>query len=219
MPSDISDNRWRGRLAWSVVPPLSRGLGRLAWGLRITVLPDSLPPPPFVVAANHHSFLDAFLVAAALPERIRFLALQDLYGNYRWVDFALDSFDVIPLSRGVVPMGPVRAALRHLDTGGVVGLFPEGTRHWEFEPDRVKGGAAWLAARTDVPLLPVAIAGSDRVLGVDNRLRRGKIQVVVGNPLRAEAATRSAVDDLKARWSGWVADTLVRSGARELPPT
>lgn len=202
------DRSWRKQVAWAVVPPLSRGLGRLAWHLRITTPKGRLPPPPYVVAANHHSFLDPFLVAAALPGKTRFLGLQDLFGNYRLVDFALDTFDVIPLSRGVVPLGPVRTALRHLGSGGVVGLFPEGTRHWEFERSRAKQGAAWLATRTGVPIVPVAITGSDRVLGVDNKLHTGRIEVVVGDPLIATGSGRPAVEDLTRRWGAWVTDTL-----------
>lgn len=208
MTNAASRGSWRSDLAWAVVPPLSRGLGRVAWRLEITTPTKSLPRPPYVVAANHHSFLDAFMVAAALRDRIRFLGLRDLFGNYRSVDFALDSFGVIPLSRGVVPLGPVRAALEHLDAGGAVGLFPEGTRHWEFEPSRAKHGAGWLATRTGLPLVPVAVSGTEKVLGVDNRLHAGRIRVVVGDPLYAVGAGRSAVDDLTRRWALWVAANL-----------
>lgn len=207
MTSGREESSWRGRVAWAVAPPLTRGLGRLAWRLRITAT-DRLPRPPYVVAANHHSFLDPFLVAAALRGEIRFLGLQDLFGNYRFVDLALNSFDVIPLSRGVVPLGPLRTALSHLEGGGVVGLFPEGTRHWDFEQSRAKHGAAWLAARTEVPIVPVAISGSDRVLGVDNKLHTGRIEVVIGDPLHATGGGRSAVEDLTRRWGAWVTDTL-----------
>jgi 1-acyl-sn-glycerol-3-phosphate acyltransferase len=161
-----------------------------------------------VVAANHHSFLDPFLVAAALPARFRFLALQDLFGNHRVVDFALNTFDAILVTRGVVPLGPVRSALAHLETGGAVGLFPEGTRNWVFDPRNARDGAAWLATRAGVPVVPMAISGSERVLGVDNKLRRGTIQVDVGASLRPDGHDRSAVTDLTARWGDWVEKRL-----------
>jgi 1-acyl-sn-glycerol-3-phosphate acyltransferase len=186
-----------------VIPPLVRGVGRLAWRLEVRLLAPP-PPPPFVVAANHHSFLDPFLVAAALPARFRFLALQDLFGNHGLIDFALNAFDSIPLSRGVVPLGPVRSALRHLESGGAVGLFPEGTRHWVFDPRNARDGAAWLATRAGVPLVPIAISGSERVFGVDNKLRRGTIHLEVGASLRPTGNDRSAVTGLTARWGDWV---------------
>jgi 1-acyl-sn-glycerol-3-phosphate acyltransferase len=165
-----------------------------------------------VVAANHYSFLDAFVVAASLPSRIRFLALQDLYGNHGWLDFALDAYGGIPVSRGVVPLGPVRTALQHLEAGGVVGLFPEGTRHWVFDPANARHGAAWMATRVGVPLVPIAISGTDRVLGVDNKLRRGTIHVEVGAPLHADGQGRAAVGELNDRWASWVEHELTSRG-------
>lgn len=192
---------------WRFLPSLVRGVGRLAWGLEVCAA-HGFPEPPFVVAANHYSFLDPLLIGAIHRRKVRFLALVDLFGNYRWLDFALTVFDVIPLERGVLPLGPVRASLGHLSNGGVVGLFPEGTRHREFDPDRSRPGAAWLAARTGLPLVPVAVSGTDRVLGVDNRLRRARIRVTVGPPMWADGSGREAVDELTDRWGSWIASTL-----------
>lgn len=195
------------RVAWRVVPPLVRGAGRAAWRLEID-RGGGFPEPPFVVASNHFSFLDPFLIAGAFDRKIKFLALVDLFGNYAFVDFALKAFDVIPVKRGTVPLGPMRSALDHLSGGGVIGLFPEGTRHYTFDPDRARPGAAWLAVRTGVPLVPIAIAGSDRVLGVDNRLRTGRIQITIGSALHAAGTERPAVDDLTSRWGRWVSHQL-----------
>jgi 1-acyl-sn-glycerol-3-phosphate acyltransferase len=189
------------------LPPVVRTVARVAWRLEVEAGPG-LPDPPYVVASNHHSFLDPLLVGSVLREKIRFLGLVDLFGNYRWLDLALEAFEVIPLRRGVVPLGPVRTALTHLERGGAVGLFPEGTRHWDFDPDRALPGAAWLAARAGVPLVPMAVSGTERVLGVDNRLRRGQVMVEVGPPLSAVSSQRQAVDDLTARWANWVSQAL-----------
>lgn len=167
-----------------------------------------MPEPPFVVAANHHSFLDAILICAVLGQKIRFLALQDLFGHYRWVDRALKTVDVIPLQRGFVPLGPVREALSHLNVGGAVGLFPEGTRHRDFDPRRARHGAAWLATRAEVPLVPVALSGTERILGVDNRLHRGRAKLTFGPPLQGRGEDRSAVEDLTFRWASRVQDAL-----------
>lgn len=205
--SRIEPSSFVERVAWAGLPPLIRTLGRVAWRLDVDAK-WGFPDPPFVVASNHHSFLDPLLVGSVLGERIRFLGLVDLFGNYRWLDYVLEVFDVIPLQRGVVPLGPVRTALVHLEEGGAVGLFPEGTRHWEFDPQRARHGAAWLATRTGVPLLPVAVSGTARVLGVDNRLRSGRLRVDVGPPLRAVSSHRGAIDDLTAGWGEWVSRAL-----------
>ena len=205
--SEPSKRPWPERVAWTVVPPLIRGVGKLVWRLEAD-LRNGFPEPPFVVASNHFSFLDGLLIGGIHIQKIRFLALVDLFGNYRWLDFALTSFDVIPIKRGVIPLGPMREALSHLATGGVVGLFPEGTRHHDFDSDRARPGAAWLAARTGVPLVPVAVVGTDKVLGVDNRLHTGRIRVIVGPPLHANGMDRASVDDLISRWGRWVEEQL-----------
>ena len=57
-------------------------------------------------------------------------------------------------------------------------------------------------------------AGTDRVLGVDNRLHRGRIEVVVGPTLHPEGEDAAAVDELTRRWADWVGATLSRGGGR-----
>lgn len=211
LPSTMPSRPWSERFAWAVVPPLARVVGRAAWRLEMD-LGEGVPEPPFVIASNHHSFLDPFLISAAFRHKIRFLALIDLFGNYRWVDFALTAFDVIPLRRGSVPLGPARAALDHLGAGGVVGVFPEGTRYDRFDPERARPGAAWLAIRAGVPLVPAAISGTEIVLGPDNRLHQGRIRLSVGPPLRGHGPERESVDDLLARWGHWTSREIGRLG-------
>ena len=200
-----------GKVYWAVTPPLTRLVGRAAWRLEIDS-GEGFPDPPFVIASNHHSFLDAFLISAAYREKVRFLALDDLFGNYGWVDFSLTAYDVIPIKRGAVALGPLRHALDHLSTGGVVGVFPEGTRHSGFDPARVRRGAAWLAVRAGVPLVPVAVVGSENVLGPDNKLHRGRIRVRVGPSLHPSGSGRREVGALMDRWTDWVSFALTQGG-------
>lgn len=182
----------------------------MVWRLRIES-PHGFPEPPFVVAANHYSFLDPPLVGAAYLGRVRFMTLSDLFGNYRLLDLALDTFEVIEVRRGSVPLGPVRQALEHLAHGGVVAVFPEGRRVWHFGDRPYAAGAAWLAVRAGVPLVPVAVSGTDQVMGVDNQLHRGRAEVVVGPPMRAEGVDRRAVDELTGMWADWVGAALLAS--------
>lgn len=191
------------RIAWWIAAPLIRVIGRLLWRLRIEQQAD-FPSPPFIIAANHHSFLDPALVGAAYGTKSRFLALTDLFGNYRMLDFTLRFFDVIEVGRGTVPLTAIRQALAHLRAGGVVSVFPEGTRVARFGEIEPRPGAAWLALRAGVPIVPVAVIGSDRVLGLDNRLRRGRIRIVVGPPLHPDGKGRPAISDVSRRWATWI---------------
>lgn len=198
----------KSRIAWTALPPLARLLATVAWraGTR-----HRFPSPPFVVAANHQSFLDGPLIAASYGRRIRFVGLTDLFGVNPLLDFALQHLEVIPINRGGVPLGALRAALDHLASGGVVGVFPEGTRYWTFDPDSVRAGAAWLAVRAQVPLVPVAVIGSDRVFGVDNRLHRGRVRIVVGPAMHPCGWGRAVVDSLTEQWKAWMISTLRHS--------
>lgn len=210
--ADSSKRTLRSRLWWLISLPLIRLGARLLWGLRVDQGPG-FPSPPFIVAANHYSFLDPPLVGAVYGKRARFIALIDLYGNHRPLDWVLRSWEAITVRRGAVPLGTVRQCLDHLESGGVVGLFPEGIRVERFGDAGFKRGAAWLAARTGAPLVAVAVTGSDRVLGIDNKLRKGRIRVIVGPTLHPTGTDRAAIDDLTRRWAEWVGDQLSRNAA------
>jgi 1-acyl-sn-glycerol-3-phosphate acyltransferase len=198
-----------------VAIPAIRAGARVAWHLSIDPGPG-FPPPPFVIAANHYSFLDPPLVGAVYGKRVRFIALADLYGNHTPLDWALDGLEVITVRRGTVPLGAVRECLSHLSAGGVVGLFPEGIRVERFGDAGFRHGAAWLAGRAGVPLVAVAVIGTDQVLGIDNKLHRGRVGVIVGPTLHPTGTDRTAVADLTRRWAEWVGETLDRGTWRHV---
>jgi 1-acyl-sn-glycerol-3-phosphate acyltransferase len=203
--------RLRSRFAWRFGIPAINGVARAAWRMSIDRGPG-FPPPPFVIAANHYSFLDPPLVGAVYRRRVRFIGLVDLLGHHRFMDWAMDAFEVIQVRRGTVPLGTIRASLAHLEAGGVIALFPEGRRVERFGDLEPRPGAAWLAVRAGVPLVPVAMTGTDQVLGIDNKLRRGRVGVIVGPPLHPEGMGREAVADLTRRWVAWMEETVARSG-------
>ncbi|RMD68573.1 MAG: 1-acyl-sn-glycerol-3-phosphate acyltransferase [Gammaproteobacteria bacterium] len=114
-----------------------------------------LPPRgPAIVAANHLSGLDPALLIAASPRPLRFLIARDQYQRplLRWLFHAMGC---IPVER-FHPHGlALREALKALERGEVVALFPEGGLHLH----RVKPGVAWLARNAGCPIHPVRIEG------------------------------------------------------------
>ena len=195
-----------GRFLWLVGPVAARSVGRLAFSMQIEVHGE-LPPPPFVVAANHYSHLDPVVVGAAVRSPIRYLAVDELFGNSAIFDQVLGSVGVIPISRSRVPIRTLRIALARLEEGEVVGVFPEGTRVSCWGDISPKRGAAWLAVRAKVPLIPVAVIGTDRAFGLDNRWHSAPISVVVGRPLSANPQDAST---LTSKWESWVTNQLAR---------
>ena len=132
----------------------------------------------FVIASNHVSNFDPWPLGLPLyPRQVHYMAKAELYGNpfLRW---ALDSSEAFPVRRGERDSESYKAAVRYAREGGVVGMFPEGTR-------RAKGlrkkhvakphaGAARIALAAGVPLVPAAIAGTDRLR------RLGPLRVAYG---------------------------------------
>jgi 1-acyl-sn-glycerol-3-phosphate acyltransferase len=130
---------------------------------------EQVPAGPLVVAANHLSHLDPVITSLAVGRPIRYLALDELYGRSRVFDGLTLWLGAIPLPRGRVPLGSLRLALAELAAGGTVGLYPEAMRVWTWGEEEPRRGAAWLARRAGVPLLPVAIDGSDQAMGRGTR--------------------------------------------------
>jgi 1-acyl-sn-glycerol-3-phosphate acyltransferase len=160
-------------------------------GLRITVHgAEHLPASgPAVIAANHTGFLDFTFVGYAARERgrlVRFMTKLSVFESpfSGWVMRAMRHVPVDRWSGAIA----YRQARRLLDEGELVGVFPEATISRSWLVKGLKQGAAALAISRSVPLVPVVVWGSHRVMTVDGHrsLRRGKaISIVVGEPLHA----------------------------------
>lgn len=158
---------------------------------------------PLIVASNHLSHLDPPLVVNALGRLIRFIAVDELFGNHLGFDIVTGFFGAIPTDRDGVPVRALEEAVDYARSGGAVGVFPEGRRvdYWgETDPKR---GAAWLAWMTGAPLLPVAIHGTQRTLGPVNRgLHRTSVRLWFCEPLMwHDFADR--VDPIGAMTEAW----------------
>jgi 1-acyl-sn-glycerol-3-phosphate acyltransferase len=166
---------------------------------------------PLVVAANHLSHLDPPLVVNAVGRLIRFIAVDDLFGNHLMFDIVTGFFGEIPTDRDGVPLRALEEAVTHLRAGGTVGVFPEGRRveYWgETEPKR---GAAWLTWMGGARLLPVAIHGTERTLGPTSRgIHRTAVRVWIGEPLAWDdyADREDPLGSMTDTWSEFVDSKL-----------
>lgn len=139
---------------------------------------------PVVIAANHFSLLDPPLLGMNLDRYVRFLAVDEVFGVSRKLDFALGFFGAISLDRDGYPIRAMRESINHLEAGGVVGLFPEGRRVEWWGEDPPARGAAWLAWMTGAPLVPVAIVGTQHSLAVrESAFTRTAVKIWIGEPL------------------------------------
>jgi 1-acyl-sn-glycerol-3-phosphate acyltransferase len=176
-----------------------RPLLRVVWRLEVEGA-DLAPTGPAIVVANHESVADPFVLGAAFPRPLRFLAKQELWSN-RLVGRTLDALGGIPVTRARGDVAAVAAAARALEEGAAVAIFPQGTtlgpvdRPWQ-------RGAARLALKTGAPLVPVAIAGAADGLGPGMRIPRpARVRVTIGEPILVERVppTIPLTRDLTAR--------------------
>ncbi|NQS99688.1 MAG: 1-acyl-sn-glycerol-3-phosphate acyltransferase [Candidatus Omnitrophica bacterium] len=132
----------------------------------------------FVLAANHASSLDPFLVTAAFPRYIRWLVIYEYYDLWFFKWF-LKSMRFIRIENNLP-----REALRTLKRGGIVGLFPEGRRTWSGKLGPGRAGAVALARHTGCPVVPLAISGSYEALPRTRKtIKPHPITVRIGKPL------------------------------------
>ena len=168
---------------------------------------------PVILAANHLSFVDSFLIPLMTPRRVSFLAKQEYFesgGPKRWLTRTLmTAIDAIPVRRGDfhAAQKSLDAALRVLKDGGAFGIHPEGSRSRDGRLYRGRTGVGWLALASGAPVVPVAILGTERVQPVGARFPRpGRIIVRFGEPLlftlppsgRQSTARRAATDEIMA---------------------
>jgi 1-acyl-sn-glycerol-3-phosphate acyltransferase len=139
-----------------------------------------------IVVSNHVSYMDAILLGSASPRPIHFIVLQWMYDliAIRWFYWGMGT---IPVRAGSDARG-IRRALRTLASGGVVGVFPEGTRSADGRVREAQPGAALLAALSGAPVVPAFIDGARDSMPVGTRFPRpARIHVRFGPPLRFPA--------------------------------
>lgn len=172
---------------WAWLHRLAKWVGR--WLFRPVVRVhvhhlDRIPTAGAVLlVANHSSMIDGPLLFGLLRRRSAFLVKQEMFRGP--MGAGLVRIGQIPVRRGAVDRRPLTAALGVLRAGGVVGVFPEGTRG-EGEVVAAHNGAAWLARTSGADVLPVVCRGTRRPVGRRRRLRP-RVDVLVGEPLRIPA--------------------------------
>ena len=154
----------------------------------------------FVLAPVHRSFADFALVSSVTRRPLRFMAKDSLWGN-RVLGWVLDRLGAFPVHRGTVDRQALRSSIELLDAGQPLVIFPEGTRRTGPVVDDLFEGAAYVAVRSGVPIVPVGIGGSERMMQKGKKLPRPtRVHIVVGEPIAVPGdggrTSRSAVHKL-----------------------
>jgi 1-acyl-sn-glycerol-3-phosphate acyltransferase len=141
---------------------------------------------PVLLVSNHSSVLDPPFVGGVSPRQMSFLAKAELF-TIPGFGRLIHALNARPVRREGADAGALRAALRVLEAGGALLVFPEGTRGEEGTLREPKSGAALLAVLSGAPVVPVFVRGSGRAWPRGRRLPRpAKVVVSFGPPLRFE---------------------------------
>lgn len=145
----------------------------------------------FIVCSNHTSNLDPPLLGACVPFKLAFMAKEELFKN-KVFGALIRSLGAFPVRRGTGDIGALRSAVKLLKSGNRIVVFPEGGRSDGKHLRRGKPGAALIASKAGVGILPVGIEGRYKPFG--------KIKVHIGKMIRLDEYTERKLEseDLKA---------------------
>lgn len=171
-------------LWFGVVAPLFRKIFKIK-AFNVEVLSQ---PGPLIIAANHRSYIDPPLLNAISPEPLVFLAKKELFKG-RFKNWLFRNMNAIPVDRSKADLDALNEALKRLEEGCKVCIFPEGRRAPENGFLKPKPGVGYLVAKAKVPVVPVYIHNSTDILSRDNkkfRIPKKDVIVIFGNPIRFE---------------------------------
>jgi 1-acyl-sn-glycerol-3-phosphate acyltransferase len=188
------NNRWFYFLVRAIVNLLMQTL------TRVTVLGIENVPAggPFLFTSNHLSQVDSPLCLTAIPRQMRVFAAEK-YKRNPFLYALFETLGCIWVRQFEADHAALREAIHHLRKGGALGIAPEGTRSRETHALlRGRGGAALLASRAEVPILPVGIWGTETVIRNLKHLRRGAVTIRIGKPYHLDVSPRAKVKELDA---------------------
>ncbi len=151
-----------------------------------------------LLAANHASFLDPILIATRARRPVRFLVAHDFYRDPR-LHMLLRWLGTIPVGGDIGIVGSFRRVGEVIGEGGLVGIFPEGgiTRDGAMRPFR--SGAAMIALRTGVPVVPIHVGGTFAALPRYAKWPRFvPVTLSIGEPIAVAARAKPSSDDVAA---------------------
>ena len=187
------------RRAWYAMwQQVARVLFIVVFGIRVFHR-ERLPAGGGVlVVSNHQSYLDPILAAVGMPRPFQPMARESLFrfAPFRWLIRSLYAF---PVRRASADLGAIREALRRLKGGGVVLVFPEGTRTRDGSIGRLQAGPVTMAVRAGVPIVPAVIDGAFESWPRTSPLPRPhRIYVAFGSPVSAAEAAAGEAEALMA---------------------
>jgi len=136
---------------------------------------------PLLIVVNHLNLADPPIIGVSVNRRVFFLAKEELFRS-RLSGYIVRNCGAFPVRRGGMNREAMRKSKQLLAQGMALIMFPEGRRSQKAQLESAFSGAALIAARNGVPILPIGIAGTEKIKGITWWLRRPQITVNIGSP-------------------------------------
>jgi 1-acyl-sn-glycerol-3-phosphate acyltransferase len=170
----------------SLIRFLIRRLAPLLMRLEVTGIENLPTSGAYIAAANHLGMLDPVLVYYLLDRQDVILIVAEKHSKYAIVRWLVRSLNAIYIDRYNANMAVIRQVLKRLRQGEVLVIAPEGTRSQSGTLLEGRPGASFLAAKADLPVIPVGATGTEDRLFLANlkRLRKTPVSMRIGEPFR-----------------------------------
>lgn len=191
--STFAGNSRASRLAYAVARAVVTGITRF-WTRMTFEGRDRLPQDgAYVLAPVHRSYIDTPITACVTRRRIRFMGKQEVW-KYPVVGWLMSTLGGFPVDRGTADREAFARSIAVLEGGEPLVLFPEGERKDGPIVQPLFDGAAYVAAKARVPIVPIGIGGSARVMPRHAKfLHWGRVHVIVGEPITVEPTASGRV--------------------------
>ncbi|HCT76586.1 MAG TPA: 1-acyl-sn-glycerol-3-phosphate acyltransferase [Micromonosporaceae bacterium] len=197
---------------WTAGPAI-----RVGWRPKVEGLEHVPATGGAIFAGNHISVADEFFLGAVIPRPIAFWAKEDYFNGTgisgMFYKALMNGLGAIPVHRagGRAALSAFDDAIPHLKDGGLVCVYPEGTRSPDGRLYRGRTGAARLALAAGVPIIPVGTIGTEKVQPIGQvlpTLKRGEVTIKFAKPIEVTAWKDAASENTAARE---ITDTLMRT--------
>lgn len=165
-----------------------RTMARALWRARVFGTENVPKTGRLIVACNHISYFDPPLLGCLCPRRLRYMAKKELF-EIPVLGPVIRALGAYSVDRQGSATGAIKRSLQVLESGGAIGIFPEGRRRIE-GPAAPQTGVALLASLGAAPVVPACVYGTDRAL------RLGRVDVAFGAPLLLPSHRKATRDDL-----------------------
>lgn len=202
--SVLVSNSWAARRFYSIIRLIVVVFCRTWLSLSVKGSHNIPTSGAFILAPVHRSIMDTPISSAVTRRRMHFMGKDSLW-RHKSFGYFFSALGAFPVTRGSADLEALRRCIIVIKSGEPLVLFPEGTRQHGNDMQPLFDGAAYVALKTQVPIVPVGIGGSENIMPSGSwKIRRRRCAAVVGAPIYppqiiGTRANRVEVRELTAR--------------------